>query len=88
VFRDATEAATMRVRAIGAKLKLRTAEAKQEAQATVLRLTGELADLAQQAVADAAALLANARRALARTFGRQRGQLRKAINELSTLAGR
>jgi hypothetical protein len=36
-----------------------TAEAKQEAQATVLRLTGELADLAQQAVADAAAVLAN-----------------------------
>jgi IS5 family transposase len=88
VFRDASEAATMRVHAIGAKLKLRTAQAKEEAQATVLRLTGELADLAQQAVADAAAVLANARRAMARTIGRQRGKLRKAVNELSTLAGR
>ena len=88
VFRDASEAAATKVHAIGAKLKLRTAQAKEEAQATVLRLTGELADLAQQAVADAAAVLANARRALARTIGRQRGQLHKAINELSTIAHR
>ena len=88
VFRDASEAATTKVHAIGAKLKLRTAEAKQEAQATVLRLTGELADLAQQAVADAAAVLANARRALTRTSGRQRGKLHKAINALYTLAVR
>ena len=48
----------MRVHAIGRRCGC-TAEAKQEAQATVLRLTGELADLAQQAVADAAAVLAN-----------------------------
>jgi len=88
VFRDSSDAATTKVHAIGAKLKLRTAEAKQEAQATVLRLTGELADLAQQAVDDAAAVLANARRALARVTGRQRGKLHKAINELSTMATR
>jgi IS5 family transposase len=88
VFRDASQAATSRVHAIGAKLKLRTAEAKQEAQATVLRLTGELADLAQQAIDDTVAVLANARRALARVRGRQRGKLHKAINELSTVADR
>jgi IS5 family transposase len=87
-FRAASEAATMRVHAIGAKLKLRTAQAKQEAQATVLRLTGELADLAQQAIDDAGAVLANARRALARVSGRQRDQLHKALNELSTMVGR
>jgi transposase, IS5 family len=85
VFRDATEVAAAKVHAIGAKLKLRTAEGKQDAQATVLRLTGELADLAQQAVDDAGAVLDNARRALARVTGRRRGRLHKAINELSTM---
>jgi transposase, IS5 family len=88
VFRDATGSAASKVHAIGAKLKLRTAEGKQEAQATVLRLTGELADLAQQAVNDAAAVLANARRGLGRVAGRQRGRLHKAINELSTMVTR
>ena len=83
MFRDATETAVTMVHAIGAKLKLRTAQAKEEAQTTVLRLTGELADLADQAIADAGAVLDNARRALGRVAGRQRGSLRKAINELS-----
>jgi IS5 family transposase len=73
------------VHAIGAKLKLRTAEGKQEAQATVLRLTGELADLTEQAVENAGAVLDNARRALSRVAGRQRGRMHKAINELSTV---
>ena len=87
-FRDATDEATARVHAIGAKLRLRGAEAKQEAQATVLRLTGELADLAQAAMAGAAPVLANARRAPRRVTGRQRGLLRKAINELAILMPR
>jgi len=85
VFRDASEAAATMVHAIGAKLKLRTAQAKEEAQATVLRLTGELADLAEQAIADVGAVLDNARRALAKVVGRERGKLRKAITELSTM---
>jgi transposase, IS5 family len=85
VFRDATEAAATMVYAIGAKLKLRTAEGKQEAQATVLRLTGELADLADQAIEQAGSVLDNARRALGRVTGRRRGRLHKAINELSTV---
>lgn len=84
-FRDASEEATARVHAIGAKLKLRGADARQEAQATVLRLTGELADLAEQAMHDAGPVLGNARQALRRVTGRQRGLLRKAINELGTL---
>jgi transposase, IS5 family len=84
-FRDTTETAATMVHAIGAKLKLRTAEGKQEAQATVLRLTGELADLAGQAVDGAGAVLDNARRSLGRVTGRQRGLLHKAINKLSTV---
>jgi transposase, IS5 family len=85
VFRDATEAAASKVRAIGAKLKLGTAEGKQEAQATVLRLTGELADLAERAITEAGPVLDNARRALARVVGRQRGRMHRAINKLSTV---
>jgi hypothetical protein len=45
-------------------------------------------ELAQQAADDAGAVLANARRALARIAGRQRGRLHNAITELSTLLGR
>ncbi len=88
VFRDSTATAATMVHAIGAKLRLRTAEGKQEAQATVLRLTGELADLAEQAITNAGAVLDNARRALARVVGRQRGRMRRAINELSTVVVR
>jgi len=84
-FRDAAQTATALVHAIGKNLRLRTAQAKQEAQATVLRLTGQLAELADQAITDAGPVLDNARRALRRVAGRPRGQLRKAINELSTM---
>jgi IS5 family transposase len=87
-FRDAADEATAKVHAIGAKLKLRSAEAKEEVQATVLRLTGELADLAQRAMDDVAPVLANARHALRRVAGRRRGLLRKAINQLETLIPR
>jgi transposase, IS5 family len=85
VFRDATATAATMVHAIGAKLKLRTAEGKQEAQATVLRLTGELADLAERAIENAGMVLDNARTAVRRVTGRRRGLLHKAINELSTV---
>jgi IS5 family transposase len=88
VFRDATATAATMVHAIGAKLRLRTAEGKQEAQATVLRLTGQLADLAEQAITNAGAVLNNARRTLARVAGRQRGRMHRAINDLSTVVVR
>jgi hypothetical protein len=80
--RDASDAATSKVGAIGAKLKLRLAEGKQEAQATVLRL----ADLAERAITDAGVVLDNAHRAMGRMGGRQRGRMRRAIHELSTVA--
>jgi transposase, IS5 family len=54
----------------------------------VVRITGELARLAQQASAQATTVVRNARRALPRTSGRVRGRLRRAIDELATLLDR
>jgi IS5 family transposase len=71
------------VRSIAAKLRLRGAQARDEAQATVLRVTGELAGIAQRTTADAAAVVANARRALRKAAGRVPGALRRAIDELA-----
>jgi IS5 family transposase len=61
-----SRAAGARAREIGAKLRLRAAQGREEAQATVRRVTGELADLAERAAAEAEKLLVNARRALHR----------------------
>jgi IS5 family transposase len=87
-FRDRSRSAGARVRAIGAKLKLRAAAAKQQAQATVLRLSGELAGLAEHSATAAETVLRNARRALRKTTGRVRGRLRRAIDELATTIAR
>jgi transposase, IS5 family len=46
-WRDRTRAARRRARQISSKLRLRQAEARDQAQAAVLRITGELADLAR-----------------------------------------
>jgi IS5 family transposase len=80
---------------------LRSAQGKDEALATVRRITGELAYLAERAAADAETLLGNARRGLRRAqakaealaaagskdaaAGRQRGRLRRAVDDLSEL---
>ncbi len=90
-----------RAHAIAAKLRLRTAAGRDQVQATVRRITGELAGLAEQAARDAQRLLVNARRALARAAakaadlaavggrdpaaGRRRGRLRRAVNDLTKL---
>ena len=87
-FRDRSRSALSRVRAIGAKLKLRSAAGRDEAQATVMRLTGELANLAERSGRDAYAVLDNARRALRKVPGRARARLRRAIDELSTTVQR
>jgi IS5 family transposase len=76
------------VRSIGAKLKLRGAAAREQAHTAVLRITGELADLAERAGRDGEAILANARRALRRVTGRTRGRLRRAVDELATTIAR
>jgi IS5 family transposase len=99
--RDRSRPAGRRAHAIASKLGLRGAQRREEGQATVLRVTGELARLAGQAAADARRLLANARRALRRAqakaaalaaaggrdpaAGRRRGRLRRAVNDLAGL---
>jgi transposase, IS5 family len=88
VFRDRSRSAKARVRRIGAKLKLRGAEGKEQGQKAVQKITRELAGLAEKAIADAAAVLRNARRALRYVTGHQRAQLQKAINELVVLRQR
>jgi transposase, IS5 family len=87
-FRDRTRAAGRRVRSIAAHLRLRNAQARDQAQATVARITAELAALARQTCTEAQAVLQNARRALTRTTGRSKGRLRRAVNELAVLIAR
>ncbi len=100
-LRDRSRSAGKRAHGIAAKLRLRGAQDRAEAQQTVQRITGELAGLAERAAADAQRLLANARRALRRAqlqaehlaaagghdpaAGRRRGRLRRAVNDLSDL---
>lgn len=99
--RDRSRSAGKRAHGIAAKLRLRSAQGKDEAQATVRRITAELATLAERSATDAEAILANARRALRRAqakaealaaaggkdaaAGRRRGRLRRAVNDLSEL---
>ena len=86
--RDRRRAAGRRARAIASKLKLRGAQQKDEAQATVRRITGELADLAQIAIREAAGVLRNGKRAVRRASGHRKGQLRRALNDLTTTLDR
>jgi IS5 family transposase len=72
--RDRSRSAGKRAHGIAAKLRLRSAQGKDEVQATVRRITAELATLAERSATDAEALLANAGRAL-----------RRAVNDLSEL---
>jgi IS5 family transposase len=85
-WRDRTRAAARRARQINSRLRLR--QARDENQAAVRRITGELADLAAQAIRDTAPVLRNARRALVKTSGRRAGQLRRAVGELATTVQR
>src|SRR5688572_7856708 len=65
-LRDRSRSAGRRAHGIAARLRLRGAAGRDEAQATVRRITGELAELAERTAADAQRLLDNARRALRR----------------------
>jgi len=82
--RDRRRAAGRRARSIAGKLKLRGAQQRDEAQATVQRITGELAGLAEAAMGEADAVIRNARRALRKATGQRKGRLQRAINELDT----
>jgi IS5 family transposase len=100
-LRDRSRAAGKRAHGIAAKLRMRSAQGRDEAHTVVQRITGELADLAERAASDAERLLANARRALRRATakakrlaavggrdaaaGRRRGRLRRAVDHLTGL---
>ena len=86
--RDRRRAASRRARAIAGKLKLQGAQQRDEAQATVQRITGELADLAQAAMREAAAVIRNGKRSCARASGQRRDQLRRALDDLDTILAR
>jgi transposase, IS5 family len=84
VMPDRRRAAARRVREIAGKLRFRTKLGQEETSTAIARVTGELADLADKAAAEAAAVLRNGRRALPRALtGRMRGRLRRALDELA-----
>jgi len=86
--RDRRRSAAKRARSIAAKLRLRGEQNRDQAQAAVRRITGELAGIAGQAMHDAIAVIGNARRALRTATGQRKGRLHRAINDLATLMGR
>jgi IS5 family transposase len=87
--RDRRRAAARRVREIASKLRTRAKLGREENSRVIARVTGELADLAERAAAEAAAVLRNGRRALpAALSGRMRGRLRRALDELAVTIGR
>ena len=86
--RDRRRSAGQRARSIAAKLKLRGEQHRDQAQAAVRRITGELAGIAEAAMREAKAVIRNARRALRTVTGQRKGRLHRAINDLDTLMGR
>ncbi len=86
--RDRRRSAGRRARSIASKLRLRAQQQRDQAQAAVRRITGELADIARAAVRDADMVIRNARRALRTASGARKGQLQQAINHLATVVGR
>jgi IS5 family transposase len=86
--RDRRRSAGRRARSIASKLRLRGEQQRDQAQATVRRITGELAGLAEAAMRDADVVMRNAKRALRRATGQNKGQLHRAINDLNTIVQR
>ena len=61
---------------------------RDQAQAAVRRITGELAGIAEAAMREATAVMRNAKRALRTATGQRKGRLHRAINDLDTIVGR
>ena len=77
-----------RARSNAAKLRLRGQQGRDQAQAAVRRITGELAGIAEAAMRDAVVVMRNAKRALRGATGERKGRLHRAINDLNTLIER
>ena len=86
--RNRRRSAGRRARSIASKLRLRGEQQRDQAQATVRRITGELAGIVEQAMRDATAVVRNAKRALRRATGQRKGRLRRAINDLDAIVCR
>lgn len=86
--RDRRRSAGRRARSIAAKLRLRGAQQRDQAQGAVQRITGELAGIAEQAMREATAVIRNAKRALRTATGQRKGRLHRAIKALNTIVGR
>src|SRR6201998_242844 len=86
--RDRRRSVGRRARAIASKLRLRGQQQRDQAQAFVRRITGELAGIAEQALREASAWALNANRAVRRASGRRKARLRQAIHHLESLIGR
>ena len=100
-LRDRSRAAGRRAHDLNAKLRTRSAAARDEALEVVHRKNAELADLAETAANEAERLLANAKRALRKAkidaekrkanghrdavTGRRGGRLVRAVNDLTEL---
>jgi len=85
VMTDRRRAAARRMRRVAGTLRTRGKLAREEGTRVIGRVTGELADLAEAAAAQAAAVLRNGRRAVPQALsGRVRGRLRRALTELAT----
>jgi IS5 family transposase len=86
---DRRRAAARRMREIAASLRSRGKLGREESTRVISRATGELADLAENTTAQAAAVLRNGRRAVPHALsGRMRGRLRRALKELAVTIGR
>jgi IS5 family transposase len=82
-------AAARRVREIASRLHARGKLSREEITKAICRVTGELADLAEKAAAEAAAVVRNGRRAVPKAIsGRVRGRLRRALGELAVIIER
>lgn len=82
--RDRRRAAGRQARSISAHLKLRN----DDARASVARINGELTDLAEASAAEAARVLSNARRHIARSGTAASGRLTGAVAELEVILSR
>jgi transposase, IS5 family len=84
VMTDRRRPAARRVREIAARLRSRSKLSREETTQAIAAVTGQLADLAEKAAAQAAAVLRNGRRAVPKALsGRTRGRLRRAPGELA-----
>jgi IS5 family transposase len=83
--RDRSRSAGQRARSIASKLRFRGAVQREEAQAEVARITGELAGIAASAISDGQRVLGSARRSLHTATGVRRGRLARAINDLAAI---